>query len=280
MGRAGAVGGLVAALALCAGLACNGVAAEAPGDADADGAGSIVLTGTQVPVDVAEGLRVDAGLGPTRGLNRRFRAGRRTATAGSGTRRHAARRSTAEVRRRGTAAEGPRYPGRRQARSTPSSRRFPRPCRAGDHRDRGPGLREAPGEGARALCHRLAGVAAGPLPGRSLAAEGDPQRRRGRLRDVESVLRLRRSLHHREQGGTSSGGTRNDRWAEAYIEPGIGGIFRLGDTPLYPYGSVTYLESASWGQDIYDSGFSPTTARSSRPIAGVVVDLPGKGNAT
>ena len=67
-------------------------------------------------------------------------------------------------------------------------------------------------------------------------------------------------------------------WAEAYIEPGIGGIFRLGDTPIYPYGSVTYLMSASWGQDIYDSGFRHHGAFE-QAYGGVVVDLPGKGNA-
>jgi hypothetical protein len=67
-------------------------------------------------------------------------------------------------------------------------------------------------------------------------------------------------------------------WAESYIAPGIGGIFRLGDTPLYPYGSVTYLESMSWGQDIYDSGFRHHGAFE-QAYAGVVYDLPGKGNA-
>ncbi|MFO1303604.1 MAG: alginate export family protein [Burkholderiales bacterium] len=67
-------------------------------------------------------------------------------------------------------------------------------------------------------------------------------------------------------------------WNEAYIEPGIGGIGRLGDTPLYAYGSVTYLESASWGQDIYDSGTRYHGAFE-QAYAGLIVDLPGPGHA-
>lgn len=67
-------------------------------------------------------------------------------------------------------------------------------------------------------------------------------------------------------------------WAESYIEPGIGGITRLGDTPLYAYGSVTYLVSASWGQDLYDSGFRHHGAVE-QAYAGLIADLPGKGNA-
>ena len=67
-------------------------------------------------------------------------------------------------------------------------------------------------------------------------------------------------------------------WAESYIEPGIGGIARLGDTPVYAYGSATYLVSASWGQDIYDSGTRHHGAWE-QAYAGLLVDLPGKGNA-
>jgi len=69
-------------------------------------------------------------------------------------------------------------------------------------------------------------------------------------------------------------------WAESYVEAGIGGVTRLADTPLYPYGAVTYLQSFSWGQDIYDSGFRRHGAFE-QAYAGVVVDLPGesKGNA-
>lgn len=67
-------------------------------------------------------------------------------------------------------------------------------------------------------------------------------------------------------------------WAESYIEPGIGGITRLGDTPLYAYGALTYLESASWGQDLYDSGTRYHGAVE-QAYAGVIYDLPGKGNS-
>ena len=69
-------------------------------------------------------------------------------------------------------------------------------------------------------------------------------------------------------------------WAESYVEAGIGGVTRLADTPLYPYGAVTYLQTFSWGQDIYDSGFRHHGAFE-QAYAGVVVDLPGesKGNA-
>lgn len=67
-------------------------------------------------------------------------------------------------------------------------------------------------------------------------------------------------------------------WAESYVEAGIGGVTRLADTPLYPYGAVTYLETASWGQDIYDTGTRYHGAFE-QAYAGVVVDLPGEGNA-
>ena len=66
-------------------------------------------------------------------------------------------------------------------------------------------------------------------------------------------------------------------WAEAYVEPGLGGITRLGDTPFYAYGAATYLVSASRGQDIYDAGFRHHGAFE-RAYAGVLYDLPGKGN--
>jgi len=67
-------------------------------------------------------------------------------------------------------------------------------------------------------------------------------------------------------------------WAESYIEPGIGGIARVGDLPLYAYGSATYLISASWGQDVYDRG-SRHHGAWEQAYAGVVWDLPGEGNA-
>lgn len=67
-------------------------------------------------------------------------------------------------------------------------------------------------------------------------------------------------------------------WAEGYVEPGIGGITRLWDAPLYAYGAATYLLSASWGQDLYDSGARRHGAVE-QAYAGVIYDLPGKGNA-
>jgi len=33
-------------------------------------------------------------------------------------------------------------------------------------------------------------------------------------------------------------GSGSSTWLEGYIEPGLGGIFQLSDTPLYPYGAV------------------------------------------
>jgi hypothetical protein len=42
-------------------------------------------------------------------------------------------------------------------------------------------------------------------------------------------------------------------WPEFYIEPGIGGITQIGEIPLYVYGAVSYLESASLAPDIFRS---------------------------
>jgi hypothetical protein len=66
-------------------------------------------------------------------------------------------------------------------------------------------------------------------------------------------------------------------WVESYIEPGIGGITRLGDSPVYAFGSATYLLSASWGQDLYDSG-SRDHGAWEQAYGGLIVDLPGKDN--
>jgi hypothetical protein len=38
---------------------------------------------------------------------------------------------------------------------------------------------------------------------------------------------------------TKPAGNGSLAWGEGYLEPGIGGITRLGDLPLYPYGAVT-----------------------------------------
>lgn len=67
-------------------------------------------------------------------------------------------------------------------------------------------------------------------------------------------------------------------WAESYIEPGLGGIAQLGDWPVYAYGSATYLLSASFGQDLYDSG-TRTHGAWEQAYAGLLFDLPGKGNS-
>jgi hypothetical protein len=43
-------------------------------------------------------------------------------------------------------------------------------------------------------------------------------------------------------------------WGEAYLEPGVAGITRLGDWPLYVYGAGSYLLSASVQPDIFRTG--------------------------
>jgi hypothetical protein len=60
VGRAGEVGRLAAALALLAGLACAGVGAQTPAAATDAKAASPVLLGPEIPVTLAEGLRVVA----------------------------------------------------------------------------------------------------------------------------------------------------------------------------------------------------------------------------
>ena len=40
-------------------------------------------------------------------------------------------------------------------------------------------------------------------------------------------------------------------WGEIYVEPGIGGVLELWSTPLYLYGSATYLVSTRLGSDIF-----------------------------
>ncbi len=40
-------------------------------------------------------------------------------------------------------------------------------------------------------------------------------------------------------------------WGEIYVEPGIGGVLELWDTPLYLYGSATYLVSTRLGSDVF-----------------------------
>ena len=66
-------------------------------------------------------------------------------------------------------------------------------------------------------------------------------------------------------------------WVEGYLEPGVGGIFQLGDYPLYPYGAATYLVSGTHGHDIYNSG-NWGHGEIERLYGGFIYDLPGKGN--
>jgi hypothetical protein len=65
-------------------------------------------------------------------------------------------------------------------------------------------------------------------------------------------------------------------WAEAYLEAGLGGITRIGDSPLYPYGAVTYLASGTSGHDIYNSG-TRGYGDIEKLYGGLIWDLPGKG---
>jgi hypothetical protein len=65
-------------------------------------------------------------------------------------------------------------------------------------------------------------------------------------------------------------------WAEGYVELGLGGITRLFDSPMYGYGAATYLESFSWGQDLYDSG-NRQHGDFEQLYAGFIYDLPGEG---
>ena len=43
-------------------------------------------------------------------------------------------------------------------------------------------------------------------------------------------------------------------WSEAYLEPGISGITRLGKSKFYPYGAISYLISGRNTSDIYSYG--------------------------
>lgn len=42
-------------------------------------------------------------------------------------------------------------------------------------------------------------------------------------------------------------------WPEFYIEPGIGGITQIGNSPVYTYGAVSYTESSTLAPDIFTS---------------------------
>jgi hypothetical protein len=66
-------------------------------------------------------------------------------------------------------------------------------------------------------------------------------------------------------------------WLEGYIEPGLGGISQLFDSPLYAYGAVSYLLSGSNGQDIYNSG-TRGYGDFEKLYAGLLWDLPGNNS--
>jgi hypothetical protein len=70
-------------------------------------------------------------------------------------------------------------------------------------------------------------------------------------------------------------GSGTSTWIEGYIEPGFGGIFQLSDTPLYPYGAVSYLMSGTDGHDIYNSG-TRGYGDFEKLYAGLIWDLPSK----
>src|SRR5512137_1162231 len=42
-------------------------------------------------------------------------------------------------------------------------------------------------------------------------------------------------------------------WGEIYVEPGLGGVLELWDTPLHLYGAATYLVSTRLGSDVFAS---------------------------
>jgi hypothetical protein len=280
VGRPGEVGGLVAALVLCAGLAGNGAGAQALADAARDTIEPSVLTGAQVPVDLAEGLRVAAVSVQLEGS---------TGDAGK----------DAELRRQ-VEAQG------NALRDVPLQRFVAEGLL---QRVRGvPGVVQADlavfqavPSGRVVLVITVTAAqapAAGVLPEkvRGLFATGSPDSLPVLYQDDRSLLKAILNggagtyatsnpffgfadlFTKGNKAARDPAGPGSTAWAEAYIEPGIGGIFRLGDTPVYPYGSVTYLESASWGQDIYDSGFRHH-GEYEQAFGGVVVDLPGKGNA-
>lgn len=64
-------------------------------------------------------------------------------------------------------------------------------------------------------------------------------------------------------------------WVEAYLEPGLGGISRILDGPIYAYGAVSYAFSGSVGHDIYNSG-TRGFGDFEKLYAGLIWDLPGE----
>ena len=278
MDRSGEIGSIAVALVLCAGLAGNGAAAETLGGGAQDGTRSVVLTGTQVPVDLAEGVRVAAVSvrleGSTGDTGKDAELRRQVEAQGDTMRDVPLQRFVAEgLLQRIRGIPGVAHAELAAFQAVPSGRvvlvitataapvagKLPEKLRglfATGALDSLPILYQDDRSLLKAILNGGAGVYATSNPFFGFA-------------DL-FTMGNKAARHPAGPGSTT--------WAEAYIEPGIGGIFRLGDTPVYPYGSVTYLMSASWGQDIYDSGFRHHGAFE-QAYGGVVVNLPGKGNA-
>ncbi|HSN45391.1 MAG TPA: alginate export family protein [Casimicrobiaceae bacterium] len=280
MGRPREIGSLAAALVLCAGLAGNGAGAQALADAARDRTEPVVLTGSQVPLDLAEGLRV-AGVsvrleGSTGDAGMDTELRRQVEAQGGALRDVPLQRFVAE----GLLQRVRGVPGVAQAdlavfQAVPSGRVVLVIT-----------VTAAPAPAAGKLPEKVRGLfATGSLDALPVLYQDDRSLLKAILNGGAGVYATSNPFFGfadlftmGNKAARHPAGPGSTAWAEAYIEPGLGGIFRLGDTPLYPYGSVTYLESASWGQDIYDSG-SRRHGAFEQAYGGVVVDLPGKGNA-
>ena len=203
----------------------------------------VALTGTQVPVDLAEGVRVAAVSvrleGSTGDTGKDAELRRQVEAQGDTMRDVPLQRFVAEgLLQRIRGIPGVAHAELAAFQAVPSGRVVLVITATA-----APVAGKLPERGARALRHRRARFAADPLPGRSLVVEGDPQRRRGRLRDVESassaspisspwgtrrrVIRRDPDRPHGRKPTSSRGSAGSSGW---------------GTRPLYPYGSVTYLD--------------------------------------
>jgi hypothetical protein len=64
-------------------------------------------------------------------------------------------------------------------------------------------------------------------------------------------------------------------WIEGYVEPGLGGISQVSDSPFYLYGAVSWLMSGTAGHDIYNSG-QWGHGDFEKLYAGMIWNLPGE----
>jgi hypothetical protein len=69
-------------------------------------------------------------------------------------------------------------------------------------------------------------------------------------------------------------GAGNATWAEAWLEYGLSGATRLGDTPAYAFGELTGLTSGATGQDLFRSD-TRTKTLVEKAYAGLLWDQPG-----